>query len=84
MHEINSSWQEIVRIGNTQKIITTSGQNAFDQIISVRKCSEPSEQLKQLFDIINAKHKPFKKLKSVVHRPPPKNFQLPGLQASSG
>lgn len=82
-HQINSSWQEIVRIGNTQKIITTSGQNTFDEIISVRKCSEPNDQLKQLLDILKAKHKPFKKLKSVVHKPPPKNLQTPVSQLSS-
>lgn len=79
-HHFNSSWKEIVRIGNTQKIITTSGQNTFDQITSVRKCSEPSEQLKKLFDILKAKYKPFKKIKYVVHKPPPKKSQLAVLQ----
>ena len=44
---INSNWQEIVRIGNTQKIITTHGINAAGVEIGVRKCSEPNEQLYQ-------------------------------------
>ena len=44
-HNINSSWQEIIRIGNTQKIITTTGTNTAGVAISVRKCSEPNEQL---------------------------------------
>ena len=44
---INSNWQEIVRIGNTQKIITTHGINAAGVVIGVRKCSEPNEQLYQ-------------------------------------
>lgn len=69
-HNIKSNWQEIVRIGNTQKMITTSGQNTFDKIISIRKCSEPNQGLKQLLDALNAKHKPFRKIKSVVHKPP--------------
>jgi hypothetical protein len=40
-HGINSNWQEILRIGNTQKIITTQGTNTDGIVIGVRKCSEP-------------------------------------------
>ena len=82
-HDINHGWQEIVRIANTQKIITTSGQNTFDKIISVRKCSEPNQKHKQLLDILKAKHKPFKKLKSVVHKPTLKKSEPPVLLTSS-
>ncbi|MEO8150800.1 MAG: transposase, partial [Bacteroidia bacterium] len=82
--KINSGWQEIVRIGNTQKMITTSGQNTFDKIISIRKCSEPNQKLKQFFDILNAKHKPFRKLKSVVHKKPPEKKQTPILLRLTG
>lgn len=32
---INSCWTEIVRIGSTQKMITITGQNHQDEIISV-------------------------------------------------
>ena len=81
---INSGWQEIVRIGNTQKMITTSGQNTFDEIISVRKCSEPEPKLKQILDILKAKPRPFKKIKSVVHKPPPQNHNPTGYQLLSG
>jgi transposase len=84
MHEIKSSWKEIVRIGNTQKIITTSGQNTFDEIISVRKCSDPNQQLKQLLDILKAKHRPFKKIKSVVHKPTQEKKKTQDLLISSG
>lgn len=84
MHNINNGWQEIVRIGNTQKIITTSGQNTFDTIIHVRKCSEPNKNLKQMLDILKAKHKPFKKLKSVVHKPPPIFRENPILKRLTG
>lgn len=81
---INSGWQEIVRIGNTQKMVTTSGQNTFDQIVTVRKCSEPNENLKKILDILKAKHKPFKKIKSVVHKPPPQKHKFPDSQLLSG
>jgi transposase len=68
-HGINSQWQEIVRIGNTQKIITTHGTNLAGAIIGVRKCSEPNEQLRTIQSILLMKAKPFAKRKSVVHKP---------------
>ena len=67
-HGINSHWQEIVRIGNTQKIITTNGTNTAGVMIGVRKCSEPNEQLKNIQSILLIKPKPFTKRKSVVHK----------------
>jgi len=67
-HGINSQWQEIVRIGNTQKIITTQGTNMAGVMIGVRKCSEPGEQLKNIQSILLIKPKPFTKRKSVVHK----------------
>ena len=66
---IKYGWQEIARIGNTQKIVTTTGHNTFDKIISVKNRSEPSEKLIELFDILQIKHHPFNKRKSVVHKP---------------
>jgi transposase len=72
-HNIRHGWQEIVRIGNTQKVITTTGYNAANCEIVVRKCSEPTEKLKQLQAALKIKTKPFRKIsheKSVVHKPP--------------
>jgi hypothetical protein len=68
-HGINSHWPEIVRIGNTQKIITTHGTNRAGYLIGVRKCSEPPNELKKLQSILLIKQKPFTKRKSVVHKP---------------
>jgi transposase len=67
---INSCWKEIVRIGNTQKVITTSGTNTYDKIITTRKCTQPNENLKKIYNILQAKHQPFAKRKSVVHKIP--------------
>ncbi len=73
-HGINHPWTEIVRIGNTQKIISTSGQNTFDKKVTVRKCTQPNEKLNQLLGLLKIPPKPFTKRKSVVHKPlPPKN-----------
>lgn len=68
-HNINSCWSEIVRIGNTQKVITTSGTNTYNKVVTTRKCSQPNENLSHIFTILKTKHQPFKKRKSVVHQP---------------
>ena len=65
---MNSCWREIVRIGNTQKVITTSGTNTYDKIITTRKCSQPNDGLKQIYNALNTKYQPFTKRKSVVHK----------------
>ncbi len=67
-HNMNSCWTEIVRIANTQKVITTTGKNTFDKIVNVRKCSQPDEKLKNIYTILQAKSQPFRKRKSVVHK----------------
>ena len=74
-NNINSCWSEIVRIGNTQKMITTSGTNTYGKIIVTRKCSEPDEKLKRIYDILQSKYKPFTKRKSVVHKLEPKKIE---------
>jgi transposase len=81
-HGINSLWPEIVRIGNTQKILTTHGTNTAGIIIGVRKCSEAGEQLRKIQSILIIKPKPFTKRKSVVHKPELKKTQTLHLQAS--
>jgi len=79
-HGIHSHWPEIVRIGNTQKIITTHGTNRAGYVIGIRKCSEPTEDLKKLQSILLIKSKPFTKRKSVVHKPELKKNETHYLQ----
>ena len=67
-HGINSVWSEIVRIGNTQKVVTTQGTNTFNNTIITRRCSEPNEKLTSIYNILKLKHQPFTKRKSVVHK----------------
>ena len=74
--DIKHSWKELVRIGNTQKTISTLGQNKAASIIKVRKCSVPSKKLKKLYIALEIKQKPYKQQKSVVHKPPPKKMEL--------
>jgi transposase len=79
-HNIHSHWPEIVRIGNTQKMVTTHGTNKAGMVVGTRRCSEPSEKLKQIQSILLMKHRPFSKRKSVVHKPKLKNSEGPHLQ----
>lgn len=79
-YNINSCWWEIVRIGNSQKMITTSGTNTYGKTIVTRKCSEPEEPLKKIYTIIQSKYRPFTKRKSVVHKPEPKKNETQQYQ----
>jgi hypothetical protein len=76
----NHNWTEIVRIANTQKVITTSGINASGNLIQVRKCSEPNDKLKQLQQLLKIRPRPFVKLKSVVHKPKLLNLENQQIQ----
>jgi transposase len=62
-------WKEIVRIAQTQKVITTTGTNTAGKLIIVRKCSEPEQELRKIQAKLNIKPRAFTKLKSVVHKP---------------
>ena len=65
---INSGWREIVRTMNTQKAVTTLAQNDKDEVISLRRCSEPNLHVRRLYDALKYKYAPFVKKKSVVHK----------------
>ena len=65
---INSGWKEIVRIMNTQKAVSTLAQNNVEQVIKIRRCSEPNQKVIKLYDALKYKYAPFKKKKSVVHK----------------
>jgi len=62
----NYDWREIVRTMNTQKCVTTSVVNIKEETISIRQCTEPSQQVKKIYDLLNYKYAPFVRKKSVV------------------
>jgi hypothetical protein len=72
-NDVHSDWREIVRAMNTQKCVTTSVVNIKDETISVRQCTEPSQQVKKIYDLLNYKYVPFVRKKSVV--PPAEIFK---------
>jgi hypothetical protein len=74
--EINSCWREIVRTMNTQKAVTTLAQNNHEEVIMIRRCSEPNIQVLKLYDALKYKYAPFVKRKSVVHKSELENCQF--------
>jgi hypothetical protein len=80
---ITCQWNEIVRIMNTQKAVTTIAQNKSDEIIQIRRCSEPNEKVKAIYHAMKYKSTPFKKKKFVVHKSKLKNFEEPNIQPFS-
>ncbi len=63
---INNEWRDIVRIMNTQKVVTTTMNNEYNQQIIIRQCSQPTEQVNNIYTALQYKPKPFTRKKSVV------------------
>ena len=63
---IKKEWRDIVRIMNTQKVVTTTMDNDCQQQIIIRQCSEPSGQVSEIYAALAYKVKPFSRRKSVV------------------
>jgi len=63
---IQHDWSNIVRIMNTQKLVTTSIKNTNNQIIIIEKCSQPNEQVLEIYNATKYKSTPFKIKKHVV------------------
>lgn len=63
---VNNEWRDIVRILNTQKMVTTTmTNNRYEQII-IRQCSEPSEKVTEIYTALRYRQVPFVKRKFVV------------------
>lgn len=72
---IRSGWREIIRTMNAQKAVTTLAQNMHDEVILIRRCSEPTQPVKKMYDALKYKYAPFVKKKSVVHKSELENCQ---------
>jgi hypothetical protein len=73
---IHSGWREIIRTMNTQKAVTTLAQNNHEEVIMIRRCSEPNQPVRKLYDALKYKYAPFIKRKSVVHKSELEKCQL--------
>jgi Transposase DDE domain len=75
---INDDWKEIKRKASTQKSVLTTAQNSYDKMIQIKRCTEPTEDLRKIHNALKQKKsKPFKQIKFVVHKPPPKKIETP-------
>jgi DDE family transposase len=74
---IKNEWHDIVRIMNTQKIVTTTMDNEYGQQIVIRQCSEPADPVTKIYTALQYKPKPFTRKKSVVPLPGFKENQTP-------
>jgi hypothetical protein len=66
-------WREIVRTMNSQKCVTTTVENIKGNIVSVRQCTEPTQNAQYIYKLMNYKPVPFYRKKSVVL--PVENFK---------
>lgn len=68
---IKDDWQEIKRKASTQKSVLTTAQNSYDKIIQIKRCTEPTDDLKKIHAALKGQQpKPFKQIKFVVHKTP--------------
>ena len=73
---IKDDWKEIKRKTSTQKCVLTTAQNSYDKIIQIKRCTEPTEDLKKIHNALKQqKSRPFKEIKFVVHKPPLKKTE---------
>lgn len=63
---INHDWSNIIRIMNTQKVVTTSMKNEKGDVLIIEKCSEPQKQVLEIYLATKYKPKPFSIKKHVV------------------
>jgi transposase len=64
--DFHEDWTEIVRIMSTQRCVTSRITNIADEVITIRQCTEPSQKVKRIYDLLNYKYVPFVRKKSVV------------------
>lgn len=64
---INHGWSEIVRIMNTQKLVTTTIENTKGDTIQIRQCSEPTQEVQLICNKLKYQPIPLPRKKSVWH-----------------
>jgi len=63
---IHHDWRNIIRIMNTQKLVTTSFNNKKGQVIILKKCSQPNAEVLAIYEALIYKPKPFTMKKFVL------------------
>lgn len=63
---LHYDWRNIVRLMNTQKLITTTMKARDGKLIRIKKSSLPRPEVKQIYDALKYKYQPYVMKKSVV------------------
>jgi len=63
---IHYDWRNIVRLMNTQKLITTTMKAKDGKLIRIKKSSVPRPEVKEIYDALKYKYQPYVMRKSVV------------------
>lgn len=63
---INHDWQNIVRIMNTQKLVSTTMLDKTQQKICIRTCSRPNAEVMQIYQALKLKQMPYQRKKFVL------------------
>ncbi len=56
---IHHDWKNIVRILNTQKLVSTSFKKENGQMMMIKKCSQPNSEATVIYQALNYKQMPF-------------------------
>jgi transposase len=65
-HNIHHDWRNIVRIMNTQKLVTTSMKTKDGKLIRIKKSGLPRVKVSEIYDALNFRYQPYGMKKSVV------------------
>jgi hypothetical protein len=77
---MTDDWKEIKRKASTQKSVITTAQNTYNTVIQIKRCTEPTDDLRKIHEALkNQKLKPFKQIKFVVHKPPLTKTETPAI-----
>jgi len=63
---LHYDWRNIVRLMNTQKLITTTMKAKDRKLIRIKKSSAPRPEVKEIYDALKYKYQPYVMKKSVV------------------
>ena len=73
----NIRWEEIIRIAQTQVVVTAEARTEDGGSITLRQSTEAEEQLAAIYSLLDINPNPIGKIKSQVHpKSPPKNPTL--------
>ena len=58
---VSHTWREIRRIASTQVVVSTTATRCDGNKIEIRQCTEPDEQLWELYRLLKIKNPPLKR-----------------------